>query len=395
MIRNSGECELYKIINTGASGTEEFLDLYSKQCFSTCSLTKREILLSEDWKNNSLVHNAAPQLLRYRSLLIEDNKSEEVLRDIDNTIGFLIGFSVSSERDTKIKEAMLCMLKLFRVYCLDRCTNDMGEAFGLSESVGNEILQAHVLRYSNFFPQLSLKTKADMLKKASEIFDKNNIQDHALYCKNNLLINQFYEDRIELTAFERMKESAVYNVPGMVGMSYIFNNTGAAYIYMSRFDEAVDCLEKGLPYAKQRPIQRLGIMTNILIAKDCGYIEIQRNDVLRVITGSFDQFGTNKFPFLTANFITNAILAAAHLDYAWACSLIQRFPVVPLLNAALSSGLFGTGSLTLQLTLIQSKYPKLLENIFSFPKERTSLSGMRKRFIENHLFNPTIFNAWL
>lgn len=395
MIRNSGECEIYKVINSGASETEEFLDLYSKQCFSTCSLTKRDILLSKEWMNNSLVHDTAPQLLRYRSLLVEDNKSAELLSDIDSTIKNLYAFSASSEGNEKVKEAMLCMLKLFRVYCLDKCTNDMGEAYKLSEHVGNEILQAHVLRYSNFFPQLSLKTKQEMLEKAYNIFDRNNIQDHAIYCKNNFLINQFYQDHIDLSSFQRMQEAAVYNVPGMVGMSYILNNTGVAYIYMSRFDDAIEYLEKGLPYAKQRPIQRLGIMTNILIAKDCGFFELHQEDVLRVITSAFDQFGVTKFPFLTANFITNAILAAAHIDYVWAHSLIQRFPIVTLLNTALSSKQFGTGSLSLQLALIQNQFPSLFDKSFSFPQKQTSLSGMRKRFIENHMFNPTIFNAWL
>ena len=395
MIRNSGESEIYRVINCGASETNEFLDLFSKQCFSTCSATDRQILLSDEWEQRSIVHQNIPDILRFRSLLVEENKSSQTLEEINSAIATVLDFPCVSERDQTIKEAMLCMLKLFRVYCLDRCTSDMGDALTLSKSVGNEVLEAHVLRYANFFPKLSLSAKHEMLAKATAIFENNNVQDHAIYSENNLLINQFYTDYVDCKAFHRLQEKAVYNVPGMVGMSYIFNNTGVAYLYSARYDDAIECFEKGIPYAKYRPIQKLGLMTNLLIAKSCDYRTILPNDISRLFSYVFDQFGTQKMSFLCANFIANALIVATNYNITYAIDLIHTFPVAELLQNALSCGQFGTGSLSMQLSLLQNRYPHLFDTPFVFPQEHTVVSGLRLRFIQNHLYNPTVFNAWL
>lgn len=395
MIRNSGESEIYRVINCGANETDEFLDSFSKQCFSTCSATDRKILLSQEWENQSLIHDNIPDILRFRSLLVEENKSSQTLTDIGGSIQRISQYQCATESSLRIKETLLCMLKLFRVYCLDRCTSDMSDALTLAQDVENDILIAHVFRYANFFPQLSLKTKHDMLYKAASIFEKSNVQDHAIYCTNNLLINQFYTEDVDCMAFGRMQEQAIYNVPGMVGMSYIFNNSGVAYLYNSRYDEAIECFEKGIPYAKCRPVQKLGLMTNLLIAKECDYRKISTSDILRVFTYVFDQFGTQRLSFLCANFIANALAVSLRIDTTLASTLMKRFPVMELLQNALSGDQFGTGSLTMQLSLLQNKYPKVFNLPFAFPSKSTLISGIRHRFIENHMCNPTIFNAWL
>lgn len=67
-IRNTGETEIYKIINTGADNLDDFIDAFSRQCFSTCSKTHREILLNPDWEENNLVKSLSPYFLRHEQI---------------------------------------------------------------------------------------------------------------------------------------------------------------------------------------------------------------------------------------------------------------------------------------------------------------------------------------
>jgi len=393
-IKNSGECTIYKIVNSGAENTNELIDLFSKQCFSTCSSTKRDILFSEPTDNNMLF-TYAPHILRFRSLLVEEDDSPKTLSEINQTINAVIAHKVTTEKDLKIKESLLCMLKLFKVYCMNKCTPDMYDAMKLSQSIGNDILQAHVLRYSNFLPNISIQTKNEMLVEASGIFEKNNVEDHAIYCTNNYLINQFYTDKIDIKAFNELQEKAEYNVPGLVGMSYIFNNTGVAFLYSHRYDDAIESFEKGISYAKYRPMQRIGLMTNLYIAKCCNFNEISNAELYRLVTYIFDLYGCDNSPFLTANYVMNLVAIASKYCYSFAEELIRIFPICRLIQTALSCEQFGTGSLSLQVTLLQTKHANLFPCKFYFPKIRTPISGIRMRFLCNHMLHPTIFNAWL
>lgn len=395
MIRNSGESEIYKVINVGAEDIGQFIDLYAKQCFSTCSETKRDVLLSDDWSNNTIVHRFVPQILHFRSNLLEDNKSLELSRDISRTLELLTGLNDITSRDKLIKDCLICMLKLFKIYCVDQYTSDLNDAWKIAQDLNSEILQAHVLRYSNFNPDISQSDKKIMLENAISIFEKNNIYDHAIYSTNNLLINQFYTDNIILKDFCIMHENAKYNVPGLVGMSYIYNNVGVAHLYCANYDEALEYLSNGLQYARYRPLQKLALKTNIIITKACNLNYIEENEIQRIIKDTFSQFGTQKASFLTANYVINALIAAIHINISFAKELLHIYKIEALLQNALSGRQFGTGSLSQQIILIQNKHPNLFSHNFILPSERTNISGIRFRFIQNNIFNPTIFNAWL
>ena len=75
-IRNNGNCELYKVINKGAENVQDFITSFSQQCFNTCSNTKHEILLNQEWAGDSKVRNYAPRLLKYRANLLCDEKND-------------------------------------------------------------------------------------------------------------------------------------------------------------------------------------------------------------------------------------------------------------------------------------------------------------------------------
>ena len=52
---NNGETEIYKVINCGAQDIDSFIDSFSRQCYSTCSKTKREILYNDEWNKYCLL----------------------------------------------------------------------------------------------------------------------------------------------------------------------------------------------------------------------------------------------------------------------------------------------------------------------------------------------------
>lgn len=75
LIRNSGETEIYKVVNCGAENPETFMEAFTHQCFSTCSNTKRNILCNEEWAENSLIKLYSPSILQIRTNFLYQDKS--------------------------------------------------------------------------------------------------------------------------------------------------------------------------------------------------------------------------------------------------------------------------------------------------------------------------------
>ena len=65
-----------------------------------------------------------------------------------------------------------------------------------------------------------------MLLQGVEIFKHNGVEDHAIYSMNNYLNQQMYQEHINPRPYKELLEEAIYNVPGLVGMAYIYCNTG-------------------------------------------------------------------------------------------------------------------------------------------------------------------------
>ena len=155
MIRNSGATEIHKVINSGADNLDEFIDMFSKQCFSTCSKTKRGILVDEDWAGDSLIKQFSPRIFKLRANLLLDEKDEDVLSGINYIISELGSYSLGSNKDSdKLILSLICILKLFRVYCLDAGGEDIYDAYKIAKELDNDLLLAHVYRYAFFLKRL-------------------------------------------------------------------------------------------------------------------------------------------------------------------------------------------------------------------------------------------------
>lgn len=397
-IYNDEKSEMCKVINTGADNIEGFIDSFSHQCFSTCSKTPHNILLNEEWAGNSLVKQYAPSLLRYRSNLLCDEKLE-IEGYLNLLINKLENQSATSEQERILINNFLCIAKLYRVYCKDFGGSDILDAYNLAKDLDNELLLAYVYKNGFFFPNKNINEQNSMLQKGYEIFIKNNMADNALYCKNNILVRQFDTNMIYVNNFNNMLGEAISDVPGLVGMSHIYNNTAIAHMMTANPDRAMELFDKGLEYSSisERQVQHLALICNKLITQSYYGEKIDYVTIRQVMLRIFDGMVRKKqLPFIAARYAMNLVIIAMRQDKRWAKDLLQEFDIIGLINRGLQDNVIGNGQLLLQLDYLEQKLPE--NNIKSkchLPKNIIKQTGMRKEFIEKSGLNPFYFFTWL
>ncbi len=393
-IRNSGHAELHRIINSGATNTKEFVESFAQQCFSTCSQTDRNILLNDEWRYNDLIHSVSPLLFKTHSDLLFDEKSS-ALKSVNMVIDELSRYRYDRHTDTALLKSFELIAKLKRVYCLDSGRGDIIHAYRLAEELNIDILKAQVYRYAQFIPNISRKEQQELLGKAVQIFRQNNVEDHALYCQNNLLMHSFYTERIHTKPFRELQEEAICNVPGMVGMSIILNNVGVASLYTRDFSGALSFFNKGLDYSKERLVQKVGIQSNILVTRACAYESIGEIEILKMLDLVFANFNESYLPFIASNYVLNMLFILLEQHKEIVTDVLQRYKIQGIVAAALKSNAMGSGSLVQQLMVLNVRYPNLPLSEIGFPTQVSPISGVRKEFITQKGYNPIIFNAWL
>lgn len=397
MIRNSGESEIYKVINTGADTVDSFISAFSQHCFSTCSHTPRNILLNEEWSNNSLVKYYAPSILKNRTNLLYDEK-EEVSDDIDIIIANLENHHSSRSDEESLIRSFECTTKLMRVFCHDCGSQDMQDAYKIAKELDNEILLAQVFRYSHFLNNHTIDMQKNLLERAENIFSQNRMEDQAIYCLNNRLVYQFQESRINTREFKTLQEKAVYNVPGLVGMSHILSNTGVAYLMTGKPEEAMEYFSKGLDYARsqERNVQKAAILCNMLIAKSYCYYEIPDNDFKRTLNFIFDTMGMQKLPFISVRLAMNVIAVAFKQNEQLGYELLSVYPIKELMEVGLRNNNMGSGELMLQMQYLNKRYEQF---DIHFPELFKSniypVNGMHREYILRQGLNPFVFCTWL
>lgn len=394
LIRNSGKSELYKVINRGANNIEDFIDAFSRQCFSTCSHTPRKLLLNKEWAENSFIKLYSPSILKIRTNLLFDEK-DEVRDDINTLISAFEKEDKQNIKQVELMKSFECVLRLFRVYCNDFGGIDLLKSEEIAKNIDNELLLAHVYRYANLFSNRDTIKKKNQLQYAEEIFRKNSVEDHAIYCMNNRLVNTFYTDYVNTHDFDDMQKEALNNVPGLVGMSIIYNNLGVAYLYNGYASEALTFFQKGLDYSRDRVVQNWGLKSNILIAKAYLYEPVSETEIRILINGVFDVMGVNRLPFISANYIINAISIALRQHPGLTTNLMQSYPIRQLLQNAFEANMLGSGSLAHMIFKLQTEFSEFKVENLSFPSHLSSVSGIRANFLLNHGYHPIIFNAWL
>lgn len=396
MIYNNGSSIYYKVINKGAKNVMEFLDSYARQCFSTCSKTEHGILTSEEWSNNPVISKFSPTIFQIRSTFIKEHKLDAI-QNIQWLNDQLELYTTNNSNDEYMKKSFICMSKLFEVYCYDKGGDNLNQALNLAKDLENEILKAHVYRYSHFF-NCNRNEKQDLLQQAENIFTKNNIADHAVYCRNNRLIHQFSMEKISINDFCELKGKATYDTPGLILMAHIINNVGVAYLFEHFIDKSIEEFHDGLNFSHNNHIQNLAIRSNLLIAETLNYSEYNEKEAKSILSTIFGtpSLGINKMPFLTAQFALNVVASALMADKKFALHLLHEYKIVDLVQSSFNTNIMGTGSMIKQLKILSEKHNefKLLQQL-KLPKNRTPISGIRYDFICRYGLNPFFFNTWL
>lgn len=401
-IRNSGQTQLYRVVNTGVENVEDFIVSFSQQCFSTCSNTKRDILLNKDWIGDSIVRAYAPSLLRYRANLLCDEKNE-ILSDLSQIINKLENSlrndNTITDHDRILLQNFLCVAKIYRIFCMDNGEKDMKDVMSLSAELNNEILMACVYKYAFFMSDLDVDEQNKLLQEAQDIFIKNGMYDNALYCRNNELVRQFDVGSIHASDFADMIGDATGNVPGLVGMPHLYNNAGMAYMMTAQLDLAMEYFDKGLEYSKNpdRYVQKMALECNKLISRSYYCEHIEQTEINRLLIQIFDGMVDNgRLPFISSRYIMNLLIIAFRCNPVWVSDLMADYKIIDALNQGLQNNALGSGQLLMQIDYLDQKLPGLkIKDQCITPKQIVQVSGKRKAFIEKSGLNPFYFCTWL
>ncbi len=383
IIDNHGVVEISKVINTGADNVEEFLDIYSRQCFDACSRTHANVICNEEWAGKSSIRSYGPNFLRFRSNIIYQNK-KDIIENLNETINSLNKEDLSSELNLGFK----CLAHLFKVYCHDKGGDDIETAMKIANELNNDILLAHTYRYAHFLPNKSKSDQSLLLQKAQDIFDTKSMADHSVYCENNRLVNSFYNTEIVLPAFDDMLARARSDVPGLLGMSTIWNNVGVAYLYHSRIQEAIECFQRGLEHHTDST-KSLGLRCNLLTAKARAGQCVDEAQIRILVEHAILHFGPGPLAFLGANNLIN-ILKASPLDLAR--EIVASYPIRQTVTDALMNFL-GSASLAAQIHA-NLKFLDMVGLELDIVPPTKENHGLRHRFVEVTGYNPAIYNVW-
>lgn len=389
-IDNSGIHSANMILNTGADNVEEFLKIYSRQCFNACSRTDSGVILNKEWAENSVVREFAPILLKSRSLLLRGEK-QHAISDVNATISRLKALDLGTDSRSDVARGIHCIANLFRVFCNDQGGKEMAESQAIADELNCEILQAHVHRYSFFMSGSTFESRDPLLSSARDIFQRNNMEDHSVYCENNRLMRYFYCNEMSALSFEELFERAASDVPGLVGMPILLNNTGAALIYEGRYEDAIKYLQKGLRRFPQSD-HRIGLISNILIAKRRLGEKVPEQEIREVISAA--QCLPPELHFMTAHFVLNS-LAVAQQQRELIEEFVEDSGIFHMISSALQPKFPGHSSLSNQLDYLVNKDSKFDSFAQGRRAEHPVSPGRRGRFIKATGMNPTILNAWL
>ena len=392
--KDSGETEVITVLNNiGADSVEDFMDSYSSQCFCTCCHTKQSILI-RDMKESNIVSILSTLLIKCHSYLLQDNK-----KSAQEDIKYIHSLLTHSYIESDLLKMFTCILSLYNVYATDKGGTSILTAINLSRELNNPLMEAFVDRFAHFIPNTSYKEKSEILLKASEIFNKKNVFDHKIYCINNMLTYSFYSESLDTRKFNDLLGEATSNVPGLAGMSILYNNAGTAELYNRNPDIALIRYKEGLDYARanNRPAQRIGLMGNIIITESLLGIKHDSQYFIRGFNDIINMPNTQNLPFIQVNGMMNFLASAIfekNFEAVKEITTSQNFKEV--LIRSLRDNEMGTGSLIEQLNVLLKKSQGHLNfDYLKCPSHHSIISGIRHNYISENGFNPAIGNAWL
>ena len=389
-----GKTEIISVLNNfGAENIQEFMDDYACQCFNSCCYTSDRIIIDgiNDDDRTSIISKL---FLKCHSSLLIDSKTT-ALKDINLINELLKTDKISPD----ILNLFNCINSLNTVYATDIGGENIVKAIKCSEEIDNPLITAFVNRYAHFIPNTTYSEKTELLYSAATEFEKRKMLDHKLYCTNNALTYSFYTDSLDLVKFYDMLAEAISNVPGIAGMSILYNNVGTALLYNRSPEEALNKYRTGLDFATNfnRPAQRIGLIGNLAISESLLGNKHSTDDLIKSANDIIYMPNAQTLPFIQINGLLNLLAVAIYENNRDAMNLIfNNDNFKNILKKALDPKCLGTGSLTTQLKVLSHKSRGLLDfSEYNLPKITSQISGIRQNYITENGFNPAIGNAWL
>lgn len=381
------------IFNEGVENYNEFINCIADRCFDTCANTNYRLLINNEF-NDNIIKKYTTELFQIHTNLLYDRKEivENELAQIIEELNTLL--NEQNTNNTYVK-FYLCIALINETFCNDYGGNNITTALEISNELNNAVLKAHIDRYCDFLPNISLDEKNKKFIEAENIFNNNRMFDHAFYCRNNKYVDSFSSNNIDCNKFQTLVTEAKSKVPGMCGLVHIINNAGVAFLYERKYYDAIDCFNDGISRItnNDRMVQKSALEINKIIAEFCISHQIQKDEFVRIM----DEINSNidkKLYFIKARYYMNLVSMAYQYDSKFGNYLLNEYDIVDLVNKCILQNKIGAIQLQNQI--------KFLEYYIDFPKEKFSilsttypLQGKRMEFILTKGLNPFHFKTWL
>ena len=98
--------------------------------------------------------------------------------------------------------------------------------------------------------------------------------------------------------------------------------------------------------------------------------------------------------FISARYAMNIVVLSLSKSKDFGVFLIQKYPVINLVQRAFNDNILGAGQLMLQLDLIEMQYNLQILNTLNLPNQHIQTTGVKKEFLTKTGLNPFIFSTW-
>ncbi|MES1158827.1 MAG: hypothetical protein ABUL42_02925 [Terricaulis silvestris] len=259
-------------------GISEILSEFAANNFLSVSNAAFSLENTDVSDYENVVHDLAAAYAIIRSVHFEHSKfkSADMLRQAQAMLARTDAMKLGVDQ-RKVVGALNVLFKLWSLYVYEDDPTQLDAAMSIAQSLGSDILTAHCLRLINLsagYSQLSIQS----LEKAETIFRRNNQDAMALYCRNNLLLNEMHRAGGLTDAFDRLVDEAVDRNKNMLALINMINNGIVAAILDTRYDKAVEFWQIAKKY-NASPIHRLGVEVNALICRFMQADEISSDEL--------------------------------------------------------------------------------------------------------------------
>jgi hypothetical protein len=242
------------------STIDEFAGLFDRRCFEAVARVSPKQLL--DWSGNAPdMVGVAIRLARLRARILTAERADvepevdELLSDLDQ----MTDAGISTDTEPYLLTRSLALLQ--KTYCSEK-PEFLNEALAISSTLLHELGVAMCLRYANFL-SVHPALESHMLKRAEDIFQRNDCPELAIYCINNRLLSCLLVDGDATEGFSELMARVEAQAPTIHRRGDIQYNAGVEHLFSGRLASAFDTFGS-INHANARPLivacARLGAM---------------------------------------------------------------------------------------------------------------------------------------